>query len=97
MWFSKLLKKKNKLEVNKEWIDKLNESANYLSQNNLLFGKIKPNFRQTPDGKLELTMNHLETYIQKLGLTPDSYEALQIKDEYLLDAQNAMKHAKAVQ
>lgn len=95
MWFSKVFKNKNKLEADKE-IDKFNQSANYLSENDLLFGKIKPIARQTSDGKFELAMDHVEIYIQNLGLTPDSYQALEIKHEYLLDAENVIKHSKAV-
>lgn len=73
----------------------LNESTDYLSENELLFGKIKPVFKQTTDGKFELSMEHVKAYIQKLGLTSDSFEALSIEDEYLTDVQNVMKHAKA--
>ena len=73
----------------------LNESADYLSENKLLFGKIKPVFKQTPDGKFELSMEHVKAKIHKLGLTSDSLEALSIEDEYLTDVQNVMKHAKA--
>lgn len=97
MSFFNLFKKKKESNNTEISATDLNESANYISENQLLLGKIKPVFYQMPDGKLELSMEHVKAYIQKLGLASDSFEALNIEDEYLNDVQNVMKRAKAYQ
>ena len=92
--FFKKKKAKKKAEVS---VAELNESADYLSENQLLLGKLKPAFHRGTDGEVESSMEHLKACIENLDLASDSVEALKIEDEYLKDVQTVMKRAKAYQ
>lgn len=78
-------------------IDNLNTSADYILDNDLLFGAVKPVFELINKDQAKLSMEPLLNHIKKLGLDPTSLEAKNLEYDYLVDVENIIKRVKSLQ